>query len=778
MVNDIYAHSLFGEPYERWEAYARHAENVAKRAADNAGAFGFAELARLSGLLHDLGKLSPEFQAYIRQKCASGGDHSSAGARLAQDIYGAGGLVGSALAAIIAGHHAGLADGVCLRGRMERAKGLVPPDWRTATGPLPEQAVLSPTVPFDVRKGPAGFAVSFLIRMLFSCLVDADFIATEEFYAQAKGQKLERGGHTPLPVLLERLRNHMADLAAAAPASDLNTWRGDILRHATEKSALTPGLFTLTVPTGGGKTLASLAFALEHAARHKLDRIIYVIPYTSIIEQTASVFRRALGSKNDILEHHASFDWEAARRSRKADDEAPEAIAKLERAAENWDAPIIVTTAVQFFESLFANRTSQCRKPHNIARSVVILDEVQTLPVKLLLPSMAAVEELSRNYSTSVVLCTATQPALRKIDGAIRDKQKAPMGFDIDDTRELAPDPKGLYEKLKRVRVERRADKVPDAEIAERFAAQPQMLCIVNTRRHAQELFSVIRHLPGAAHLSTYMCPRHRRLVLEDLRTKLRDKQPVRLVATSLIEAGVDIDFPEVWRAATGADSIAQAAGRANREGRLKDEMGRPKLGRVVVFEPSEHAPRHDMRIRWQASQEPFRRHEDVLGLDAMTLYFQELYWQKAGDDPSAALDAVEIPDEQRGILPTIAGRGSTFDFPFAKIAAAFRMIDETMEPVIVPWQAAPGDMDAENLLARIAHAEKPARDDMRRLQQYVVQIPKKARDEWLARGALVPVRPSLGDALLRFPDLSHYRSETGVDLTQSTYREAESNMF
>ncbi|MBA4790715.1 MAG: CRISPR-associated endonuclease Cas3'' [Rhizobiales bacterium] len=774
-VTDFYAHSLPGAPFARWETYAQHAVNVAERAAGHAAAFGFAELARLAGLLHDLGKLSPEFQAYLRQERDSGGDHSSAGARLALDTYGESGMLGIALAAVIAGHHAGLADGKALRGRMDGQR--LPQNWRAVTGALPAPPALVPSRHFDLKKGPPGFAAAFLIRMLFSCLVDADFIATEHYYAQAAGIPVDRGGHTPLPVLLERLRGHMAGLAAAAPATELNACRAHILRHAVEKAALEPGMFTLTVPTGGGKTLASLSFALEHAARHQLDRVIYVIPYTSIIEQTASVFERALGGKDDILEHHASFDWEGARRTRTADDEAPDALAKLQRAAENWDAPIVVTTAVQFFESLFADKTSRCRKLHNIARSVVILDEVQTLPVHLLRPCMAALEQLACNYAASIVLCTATQPALRQMDGAIRDRQGTPLGFVIDDTRELAPDPKGLYEKLRRVRVERRADTVADGEIASRFADQPQMLCIVNTRAHAQDLFAAIRHLPGVVHLSTLMCARHRRLVLEDLRAKLREGAPVRLVATSLIEAGVDIDFPEVWRAATGADGIAQAAGRANREGRLTDEAGGPRLGRVVVFTPAEHAPQREMKVRWQAAQEPFRRYDDPLVPDAVTLYFQELYWQKGPDDPSAALDAVEMPDEPRGFLATIAERGRSFDFPFAKMALAFRMIEEANAPVIVPWQAHAGDTDAQELLARIAHAEKPRRDDMRRLQQYVVQIPKTARDEWLARGVLVPVRPSLREVLLRFQDLSHYRAETGVDLAQSSYRASESNL-
>ena len=595
-VIQAYAHSLPGAPMEQWETLPDHSHRVGEQAAAFGAHLGWAEILRLAGRLHDIGKLSPEFQAYIAGDRTSGGDHSSAGARIALDSYGPN--FGMVLAAIIAAHHAGLADGEDLQRRMSGAKTFVPSGWEMQTGPLPNMATLKPSVALPMG-GPKGFAHSFLIRMLFSCLVDADFIATEAFYARACGVPVARGGHAEISTLRDRLRAFMADKSATAPATPLNALRADILNHAREKAPLSPGLFSLTVPTGGGKTLASLSFALDHAVRHGLRRIIYVVPYTSIIDQTAQVFRDALGTQDDILEHHASFDWEAARDRRAADDEAPDAVTKLQRSAENWDAPIIVTTAVQFFESLFANRTSRCRKLHNITGSVVVLDEVQTLPLPLLLPSLAAIEQLALNYRASVVLCTATQPALRQVDGALRDGKGTSLALDLPPERELAPDPAGLYETLKRVAVERRAEPVADAAIAGRFAEQPQMLCIVNTRRHARALFEAIQHLPGAVHLSTQMCARHRRKVLAELRERLKAGAPVRLVSTSLIEAGVDIDFPEVWRAATGLDSLAQAAGRANREGALKDASGRPRLGRVVVFEPAEGHLQHDIKQRW-----------------------------------------------------------------------------------------------------------------------------------------------------------------------------------
>lgn len=771
-MTDAYAHSLPHAPPDHWERLGDHGAAVGAYAAEFGDGLGWAEVLRLAGQLHDIGKVSKEFQAYIAGQRPSGGDHSSAGARIALDRYGP--HLGKILASIMAAHHAGLADGEDLMRRMEAAGPRIPTGWQVHAGPLAELAKLVPNRPLP-SGGPRGFATSFLMRMLFSCLVDADFIATERFYAGATGAQVERGGHRELSALRDRLRIFMAAKRAGAAPTPLNGLRADILDHALGKAALSPGLFSLTVPTGGGKTLASLSFALEHAVQHGLRRIIYVIPYTSIVEQTADVFRMALGSADDILEHHASFDWEKARGARKADDEAPDVLAKLRRAAENWDVPIVVTTAVQFFESLFANRTSRCRKLHNIAGSVVVLDEVQTLPLPLLMPSLAAIEQLALNYRTSLVLCTATQPAFRKIDKALRDAKGGAMGLDLPAGRELAPDPAGLYVKLRRVDVERMTAPVPDDAITARFCAQPQMLCIVNTRRHARLLFDAIAHLPGATHLSTQMCARHRRLVLADLKEKLRAGAPVRLVATSLIEAGVDISFPEVWRAAAGLDAIAQASGRANREGELKDAAGQPRLGRVVVFAPSEGHCQHDIKLRWQAAQPVLKKYADPLGLDAVQHYFSELYWRKG--DANKEFDKMPV-GAYPGILPAIRESAADLSFPFKSIAEAFRMIEDIMESVIVPWRAGPEDDEAEALLARIAAQERPHPADLRRLQQYVVPIPKRARDEWLARGVLTPVHPALGEAMLRFADLSHYRAQTGIDLEDTTYRAAEENVL
>ena len=643
--------------------------------------------------------------------------------------------LGKLLAYGIAGHHAGLGDWEDgLERRLDPRRHEVPAyaEWERHAGALPLPNVLmSPSW----RRGPhPGFSQAFLARMLFSCLVDADSIETRRFYQESAGEPTDQAS-TSLPALLHMLR--AAQGRNATKLSQLNTLRAEVLDHAVAQATLPPGLFTLTVPTGGGKTLTSLRFALEHAVVHGLRRVIYVIPYTSIIEQTAAVFRNVLGPAN-VLEHHASFDWEASGRTtdeRDDGDGGEDPLARLRRAAENWSAPVVVTTAVQFFESLYAARRSRCRKLHNLARSVIVLDEAQTLPLPLLQPCLAALDELQRNYAASVVLCTATQPAVRMQD-------HFNGGLDIPSSRELAPDPPALYARLRRVRVEHLPDPVDEAAIVGRFAASPQMLCIVNRRLQAASLFQQIREQDGALHLTTLMCPRHRRVVLDRVRRRLADKLPVRLVATSLIEAGVDVDFPEVWREMAGLDSIAQAAGRCNRE-------GRPALGRVVVFTLEGQKPPDYVKLATAVSNSTLRRFAaDPLSLDAVRDYFGQLYWNKG----PKAFDTAEIGGRP-GILKALHEGANGCRFPFKQVARAFRIIDDAMDPVIVPWAGEAGtDTAAQALLARIAAMDRALRDDLRQLQQYTVIIPPRQRAAWLAKGIVRPVHKRFGEALLQVP--------------------------
>ena len=330
-----------------WERLSAHLTDVAACAGRFAEPLGFEAMASAAGLLHDIGKCSAAFQAYIREPeapgRARGPDHSSAGAYEACRLYPGG--LGRMLAAVIAGHHAGLPDHEALDRRTQTAPAHAYADWAAHTGPLPGMAEMQPSRRIQ-PSASGGFTRAFATRMLFSCLVDADSLETERFVAGGLGQPLERGGFQSLPALRERLREHMAGVTAGADGGAVNALRGEVLTHVAGKASLAPGLFTLTVPTGGGKTLASLSFALEHAVLHGLRRVIYVIPFTSIIEQTASVFRTALKSDRDVLEHHSSFDWARAETAAEADDEGPDGVRKLRRAAENWDAPVIVTTAV------------------------------------------------------------------------------------------------------------------------------------------------------------------------------------------------------------------------------------------------------------------------------------------------------------------------------------------------------------------------------------------------------------------------------------------------
>lgn len=748
-----YAHSG-NEDESDWHSLCQHLIETGERAAGFLEPVGCGDFARAAGLLHDLGKYSREFQARLR-----GGphcDHSTAGAKVAIDEYGNGDAhkasPGKMLAFAIAGHHAGLADGIggteprALADRLQARIPEIAPIWGQELG-LPALKSL-PVKPRD--REMAGFCAAFATRMIFSALVDADFLDTEAWYAGCDGRPVRRGHHPSLPELLDRLDTYLNTLTSTVDDTEVNRVRREVLDRARAKAADAPGPFTFTVPTGGGKTLSSLAFALEHAVRHGLARVIYVIPYTSIIDQTARIFREAVGlgggdPADFIVEHHSAFE-EASVRNREARD-------KLRLAMENWDAPIIVTTAVQFFESLFANKPSRCRKLHNITNSVVILDEAQTLPLGLLRPCVGAIDELVRNWRTSVVLCTATQPALSETDGFVGG---------LKGLREIAPDPADLHRRLKRTRIYR-TGKVTDAELAERLCAAPQSLCIVNTRRHARELFEAIPQEMGSLHLSTFMCARHRGEVLQAVRRRLAEGEAVRLIATSLIEAGVDVDFPTVWRAEAGLESIVQAAGRCNREGRAAQ-------GDVFVFEPAEsegRTPPGDVAKRADAARHAMRHYDDPAAPEAVRSFFQEVYWVEGG-----GLD-------RKDILVAFRERAHSFDFPFATVARDFRMIETGMVPLIVPYRGADGDdSTADRWLRELEHVERPGRA-ARGLQPYTVQVPPQVRRKLLdGRAARFIREEAFGEqfALLENPNL--YRQDIGLTWEDPSFRVAEGLIF
>ena len=747
-----FAHSgASTEDRESWHRLSRHLEETGERAAAFLESVGCADFGHAAGLLHDLGKYTPEFQ----KRLAGGGsrvDHSTAGAKVAIERYGA--KIGKILAFCIAGHHAGLANGVnggrasALKDRLRAKVPALDAVWEKEIA-LP--VGLSPPAIKPRNSDTVGFSAAFFIRMAFSALVDADYLDTEAWYAEQEGKTPSRGQHPDLPELRERLIAYLHTLEDRSPPSAINDLRREVLTCARSQAAEPPGLFTLTVPTGGGKTLTSLAFALEHAVRHGLERVIYVIPYMSIIEQTAAVFREALRSGDTdetdfVVEHHSTFDED-----RIGGREAKE---KLRLAMENWDTPIVVTTAVQFFESLFANRPSRCRKLHNIANSVIILDEVQALPLKFLRPCVTVLDELARNWRASVVLCTATQPALAASDGFTD-------GF--ENVRELAPESRRLYQTLKRTRICRQGT-MDDSQLAERLRDSPQVLCIVNTRRHARELYESLGDVEGTFHLTTLMCARHRRERLEAVRRRLKVGEPVRLIATSLVEAGVDLDFPVVWRAEAGLESIIQAAGRCNREGRAS-------IGEVYVFEPAQgegRKPPPEIAQFASAARSVMRRHDDPMSLEAIEDYFRGLYWLK-GDD---ALDAI-------GVLRRFRERTRTLDFCFETIAEDFRLIETAMVPVIVPWRGESGTDDTANrLIQKLERVERPGRI-ARDLQPYVVQIPPAATTTLLSAGAVKVLREAdFSQQFIVLANRDLYRADVGLTWDDPTFRKVERLLF
>lgn len=740
----FYAHSTQRSDRSDWQALVEHLQNVSALASERAAVFHASGLAEVAGLLHDLGKYSDEFQRRISGD-AIRVDHATRGAMLAVERYK---HIGMLLAYCIAGHHAGLANGreggerIALCDRLKGA-GLPPlkDDWQHEIT-LPEQVTPPKLVPQNER---AMFQFAFFARMLFSCLVDADYLDTECFYDRVAlpGEPNDRSASRALASpSLESLRERLDTYLSGFDAdSHVNRVRAEVLAHTRKAAAHAPGLFSLTVPTGGGKTLASLAFALDHAIAHGLRRVIFVIPFTSIVEQNAAVFRTALGDLGAaaVLEHHSAF---VAAQLPRSDAERYQAKEKLRLAMENWDAPIVVTTAVQFFESLFAARPSQCRKLHSIAGSVVILDEAQTLPLKRLRPAVAAIDELARNYRSSIVLCTATQPALNAPD----------FRGGLEKVRELAPNPPELFRKLDRVRV-RHVGTLDDDALAAQLRALDQVLCIVNNRRHARALYQSLADQPGARHLTTLMCAKHRSQVLAEVRVRLKAGEPCRLVSTSLIEAGVDISLPTVYRAEAGLDSVAQAAGRCNRNGERAAELSEV---RVFATANSDWAPPPELRQFAQAAQEVMRQPQfraDPLSPSAIEAYFRLLYWQK-GDKELDAANLLGLCAESR-----------IDSLPLETLATKFRMIDTVQMPVIVPF-----DDDARRDVESLRFAEKSG-GLARKLQPYLVQLPRNGFDALRKAGSIQPVaQEKWGEQFMELVNMDIYSREFGVWWEEPTF--------
>lgn len=715
---------------------AEHLQEVSKLAGGFAQNFG-PDWAALAGLWHDLGKYRPGFQRYLALSNDSDGHiegrvsgrektHSAAGALWAiQQLNQPKGLpLGHVLAYLIAGHHAGLDDWHGgLNERLKSADSLE--EFKSALAEVPpvHHGVLHPTLPAAPRipGGENGFAL--WVRMLFSCLVDADFLDTEAYFDA--GKPARRNGFPTLAQMHVAFDQYMAAKAASAPATPVNTLRVDILRQCRAKALCEPGFFSLTVPTGGGKTLSSLAFALVHAKEHSQRRIIYAIPYTSIIEQTADVFRGVFAALGDevLIEHHSQAD-------------APSGSAETARsrlACENWDAPLVVTTNVQLFESLFAAKTSRCRKLHNLAGSVIVLDEAQQLPPAFLNPILGTLKLLVKHYGVTVVLCTATQPALTQTD--CFDPARNING--LDNVREITDDPDHLYRQLDRVQVELPPDwhtPTPWADVAKRIKQEDCVLTIVNTRKAARELYHLLPE--GTLHLSALMCGAHRKAVIDQIKARLRakregtDTQPLRVVSTQLVEAGVDLDFPVVYRALAGLDSIAQAAGRCNREGLLRDAQGQLCKGRVVVFVPPEKPPAGQMSKAAQSCKSVLHGQAgNPLARGLFELYFRDFYGSVDLDEKGIAA-MLKVDDRE------------TLAVQFRSAADAFKLIDDKNQATVVVRYTP--HSEALNKWLATLERDGPERWLMRKLQRYTVTIRQSVADKMLDQGSLSLPVPGL----------------------------------
>jgi CRISPR-associated endonuclease/helicase Cas3 len=721
-MTQFYAHTTAEGPdgirlrdETRWQLLKDHLQAVSLLAGRFARPLGLEAEAQLAGLLHDLGKYREEFQTYLRGERESSVETQHA-------IYGAAWALiphqqlGAALA--VAGHHAGLHDlseaqGAASKPAIVSSIGTLVRRLEAEIGPLPAPPGIPPQVGNEL-------AAEMYIRFLFSCLVDADRLDTAFWPAQPPAD-------VPLDVtlLLQRVEAERERKQTANPGSPLGELRNRIFDSCRNAGAKSRGFFSLTVPTGGGKTLSAMAFALAHAKAHGLRRVIVVIPYLSIIEQNAAEYRRILGD-DVVLENHSSV--------RPRDDVSEDEESRLELVSENWDAPVVVTTSVQFLESLFAASPSRCRKLHRIAHSVVIFDEVQTLPAHLLKPTFSALRELATNYGVSFVFSSATQPAFRR-------SAALPDGFAADELCEIAPEPPELFRRLRRVNyhLPHGNETLDWPELADRLAASPQVLCVVNLTRHAATLWEELtRRLPAdecPIHLSAAMCPQHRVDLLQSIRERLAARQPCRVVSTQLIEAGVDVDFPVVWRAMGPLDSIVQVAGRCNREGRLA-------AGEMHVFRPTD--PKYLPSGVYHAAADQAANALAALGdaaseclaTDASLFgrYFNSLY------------EVVNTDYARKGETSIQEDR---VRLRFREVARKAKVIEDSGKPVIVAGDTH-GRQFAAPLIGEIRNRQlapdqpRFSRDDLRHLQRFMVNVHSHKFQQLETMKHIRPLLPNL----------------------------------
>ncbi len=697
-----------------------HMAQVAALAASFANEFGLSEWARVAALLHDKGKEQAGFQSYI--KCVSGYDtatrtytktpHAYVGALIAKELFPYFYLI---ISPTIIAHHRGLYDTLEFMAKMQSEI----PQGVTVE---PIDATLS--IPPQFLKSPS--EIHHVIRMLFSCLVDADYLDTEAFMDERKARL--RGSKATIAELLPKLEHHLAALKKEAKDTPLNKIRNDIQQLCSQRATEPCGFYSLSVPTGGGKTLSSLLWAMHHAIQHHKRRVIIAIPYTSIITQTAAILRSIFGDEN-VLEHHSSIDH-----SEKVTD--TEAM-KRRLASENWDAPIVVTTNVQLFESIYSNRPSTCRKLHNICNSVLILDEVQVLPLEHLQPIIDSLVSYQQVFGVSVLFTTASLPALRNsiLEEAFKvsnKKSKSSLkGF--EKIEEIIPESLELHKQLQRTELHFDEQDSSYDEVAQRLATHPRVLCIVNTRRDALEIFNRLPPDDNTYHLSRMMCSKHIAAVIQDIKGVLRQDAttPIRVVSTQLIEAGVDIDFPVVYRQEAGLDSILQAAGRCNREGSIEG------LAPVHIFKLDKPLPRGFIS-QGVSARKGLKEVKDWYASTTMTNYFIQLY-SKANTFDKAKIEEM-LHD------PT--------DTCFETASRSFQLIEQQSRMVIVNYK------DSSDLITALRQ-EGCSYALMKKLYRYSVNLRECDFKRLVQSNLLEEILPDI----YFLPDRAQYNAQVGLQI-------------
>lgn len=671
------------------------------------------QYAYVMGMAHDIGKYSVSFQRRIRGEVRYV-DHATAGAIELRNRK----MLSASMA--VAGHHGGLPNGndttdSCYLTRMKK-------EVEDYSAFQKDQEI------YGVKEGKCGnFEKSFSTRMLFSALVDADFLDTDLFMCE---REVYSNDNIPISILYEKLEQYIAPwLDEQQEKSEINRLRTDILKRCRSVGKNKRGIFSLTVPTGGGKTIASLAFALAHAKENKMKRIIYVIPYTSIIEQTADVFRKILGEEV-VLEHHCNalvepLEDEEDKVISKSMEEQKKLFEKHKRATENWDAQVIVTTNVQFFESLYSNKVSRCRKLHNIANSVIVFDEAQMIPFPFFSPCVKAIELLVKQYKATAVLCTATQPAMERF---------LKKGF----VKEIYPEYAELFQKLKRTTI-KSAGMILTEKLVSEMERNEQVLVIVNKKKTAQDVF---KSLPqeGSFHLSTYMTPNDRRRTIAAIRERLRCHQICRVVSTSLVEAGVDLDFPTVYREISGLDSIIQAAGRCNREGR---RMADESIVWVFEFEDSRTNKMFQKNI--SIMEETVEKYCNYDAPETIHAYFETI--QNLDEE---ALDQYHI----------VSGFEKGMDgitMPFAEVEKRFKLIDTNSHMLIIPIEEETKQL-VDLLYMKVREGES-LKELLRNVGKFSINVYEGEYKNLEDKGAVSEILP--GVAVLQ--DLSIYDRKVGL---------------